>query len=318
VLVTNAVVVAVACAVTVAVLSPGRLSSVAAEEALVLAGSVGAIYAANLFLLRRAFAPLEQLTRVARKIDPTSPGQRVAVDDQHSEAGELAVAVNEMLARLEDERRESTRRALAAQEAERLRVARELHDEVGQSLTALLLQLDRAAKQAPAPLRDEVGEAQEAARSTLEDVRRIALELRPEALDDLGLISALEALCDRLAQRTGVRVARRLGRDFPALGEEAELVIYRVAQEALTNVVRHSGAATAQLRLDHRADGVTLAVLDDGRGLDPDSERNDGGLRGMRERAMLIGADLSVQERSTGGVAVRLEVPLQEESPWYR
>jgi two-component system, NarL family, sensor histidine kinase UhpB len=195
-------------------------------------------------------------------------------------------------------------------------VARELHDEVGQSLTALLLQLDRAAKQAGAPLRDQVAEAQEAARSTLEDVRRIALELRPEALDDLGLISALEALCDRLAERTGLRVARRLARDFPALGEEAELVIYRVAQEALTNVVRHSGAATAQLRLDHRADMVTLVVVDEGRGLDPDAD--GGGLRGMRERAMLIGADLSVESRPAGGVAVRLEVPLQGDGLWSR
>jgi two-component system, NarL family, sensor histidine kinase UhpB len=111
VLVTNTVVVGVACAVTVAVLSPGRFSSVAAEEALVLAGAAGAIYAANLFLLRRAFAPLEQLTRVAREIDPMRPGQRVPVDEQHSEAGELAAAVNEMLARLGGAARERSPRA---------------------------------------------------------------------------------------------------------------------------------------------------------------------------------------------------------------
>lgn len=313
----NFVVVVVACVVTIGVLSPGSLVSAAAEEAVILAVALSAVVAANLLLLRRAFTPLQLLTRLAREVDPTRPGQRVAVDAIVSEASELAGAFNEMLGRLEAERRESTRRVLDAQEAERLRVAQELHDEVGQTLTAVLLQLGRTAKHAPAQLRNELAEAQDAARASLEDVRRIALELRPEALDDLGLPSALEALCDRLAQRTGLRVARRLAADLPALSSECELVIYRVAQEALTNVVRHAGTQVAQLRLERAPDRVTLSVLDDGQGFDTHAEADGGGLRGMRERAVLVGADLRVQARPGGGVAVLLDVPLEEGGLWY-
>lgn len=312
VVVANAVVLIVACVVTAVVLSPGKLTSVAPDEAIILAASLGALVAGNLFVLRRAFTPLERVTRLIGRVDPRRPGQRVPVDGYDSEANELAGAFNEMLGRLESERRESTRRVLGAQESERLRVAQELHDEVGQTLTAVLLQLGRTAKHAPVELRDELGEAQDAARASLDDVRRIALELRPEALDDLGLASALEALCDRLAQRTGLRVARRLDTDLPELGEDRELVLYRVAQEALTNVVRHAGTSSAQLRLERSAGRVTLSILDDGRGLTSGARSDAGGLRGMHERAGLIDAELEVGARPGGGVAVRLDVPLPE------
>jgi two-component system, NarL family, sensor histidine kinase UhpB len=299
----NAIVVLAACAVTIVVVSPQKLSSIAVGEAVVLLAALVLVAAINLYLLRRALAPLEALTALARRVDLTRPGQRVPVSPYESEVSELATTFNEMLERLESERRESTRRVLDAQESERLRVSRELHDEVGQTLTAVLLQLGRIAKHAPPELASELDDAQERARETLDEVRRISRELRPEALDDLGLASALVALSERF----GLDVTRRLDRDLPALDEETELVIYRVAQEALTNVARHSGSGRVELELLASNGSLTLRVLDEGRGIDAE---DGGGLRGMRERAVLVGADLRVVLREGGGTEVRLEVPL--------
>ncbi len=169
-----------------------------------------------------------------------------------------------MLDRLEAERREATGRVLAGQEAERLRIAQELHDQVGQELTAVLLGLARVEARVPASLSDDVGEVQRAVRGSLEDVRRIAIELRPEALDDLGLQSALAVLCERFTERFGLQVSQHLGQQLPELSPDAELVVYRVAQEALTNVARHSGAREADLILAPGDGVLTLTVTDSG------------------------------------------------------
>ncbi len=203
----NAAVLAGASAVTVLALSPGIVSSeVALAELAILAGGLVAMLVVNLVLLRRAFRPLEELRDLVRRVDPLRPGQRVRAGGPASEATELAAAFNEMLERLEDERRESARQALEAQEAERLRVAQELHDEVGQSLTAVLLQLGRAQRLFPQDAADELAEARETARSSLDDVRRIARRLRPETLNDLGLGPALVEFCDRLSEGAAVSI----------------------------------------------------------------------------------------------------------------
>jgi two-component system sensor histidine kinase UhpB len=218
-----------------------------------------------------------------------------------------------MLTRLELERRESTRRVLAAHESERLRIAQELHDEIGQSLTAVLLQLGRVTERLPSSFRDELHDAQEAARESLEGVRRIAIELRPETLDDLGLASALAALGDGFGQRAGLRVAQDISGDLPPLRREAELVVYRVAQEALTNVARHSGSDRADLTVEADAHTLRLTVRDYGRGL-PEGYTGDGtGVRGMRERAGLIGAELEIGRPARGGAGteLRLELPVE-------
>jgi two-component system sensor histidine kinase UhpB len=306
---TNAVVVIGACAVTIAVLSPRKLHSFAVSEAIVLAAALAAVVVINLVLLRRALGPLEALTALARRVDLTRPGQRVPVGQYRSEASELATTFNEMLARLESERRDATRRVLAAQEGERLRIAQELHDEVGQTLTAVLLQLGRSARRADPGLEAELLETQETARASLEDVRRISRELRPEALDDLGLASAVVALTERFSQSAGLDVDREIDRELPVLSEEAELVVYRVAQEALTNVARHAGTDQAALSLvcDHNV--VTLRVRDRGHGLAAGAA-DGGGIRGMRERAVLVGADLTVARLRAGGTEVRLDLPL--------
>jgi two-component system, NarL family, sensor histidine kinase UhpB len=212
-----------------------------------------------------------------------------------------------MLDRLEAERRDSVGRALEAQEGERLRVAQELHDGVGQTLTGVVLQLGRAARDVPEPARVQVLEAQETARGSLEEVRRIARMLRPEALDDLGLASALHVLGERVAEHSGLDIAVHVQPGLPELTPEAELVVYRVAQEALTNVARHAHARRASLRLERSGGRTRLEICDDGDGPPPDG-REGGGIKGMRERAVLIGGTFRLAEGMNGGTRVTLEL----------
>jgi two-component system sensor histidine kinase UhpB len=304
----NALVLVAAVAVTLVVLAPRKLSSFAIDEAAVLTGALVLVALANLVVLRRIVRPLETLTALARRVDLTRPGARMPGATASSEAGELALTFNEMLTRLETERREATGRVLEAQESERLRIALELHDQVGQELTAVLLGLARVRGLLDESLRRDIEDIQEAVRASLEDVRRIALELRPEALDDLGLVSALAVLCERFAQRTGITVSQQLDEHLPELGHEEELVVYREAQEALTNVARHSGADHAELRMSARNGSLVVTVSDDGRGIRAGGEPGTG-IRGMRERAALIGAILDVGPNADGGgCAVTLQV----------
>jgi two-component system sensor histidine kinase UhpB len=241
----------------------------------------------------------------------------VSVGGTPSEATELAETFNAMLARLESEREESMRRVIGAQESERLRVAQELHDEIGQNLTAALLQLARVRKLAGPDLQDEVGAATETVRANLDDLRRIAQRLRPQALDELGLTSALSQFSARLSAQAGLPIDAHLDSHLPALTREEELVIYRVAQEALTNVVRHAGATRSELALERGPDRLTLRVADDGHGIDSNGHAS-GGIRGMHERAALIHADLTVGRRDGGGTEVVLHVPLSPDGLWYR
>jgi two-component system sensor histidine kinase UhpB len=278
----------------------------ALDEAIVLVGGITAILLTNLVLLRRAFAPLNRLTALMRNVEPLDPGRRIPVYGDDEEVVELTRAFNDMLDRLEAERRDSARRSLEAQEGERRRVAQELHDEVGQTLTAIVLHLDRLARRVPPELRTELEDTRESARDSLADVRRIAQRLRPETLEDLGLPSALQALCDRVSEQAGLRVRTRLDPSPGELAADVELVVYRVAQEALTNVLRHAGAAEVMVRLSCQDGGLGLSVADDGIGIG--EQADGGGLQGMRERALLVGGHLSVRDGDRG-TEVSLRVP---------
>ncbi|HTA33475.1 MAG TPA: histidine kinase [Solirubrobacteraceae bacterium] len=310
-IVTNAVLLIAACALTVLVLAPHKFSSFALDEAIIVVIAVGLVTLINAIVVHRYLAPLQALTVLARRVDLGRPGQRIPDARPTSEIGELAVTFNEMLERLELERREATARVLAAHESERLRIAQELHDEVGQTLTAVLLQLSRLEQRMPESLSTELGEAQDAARASLEDVRRIATDLRPEALNDLGLPSALAALGDGFGRRAGLQVEREIQTPVPQLSSEAELVLYRIAQEALTNVARHAQSDRVKLTLASGDDRLTLTVRDHGRGL-PNGRVSEGsGIRGMQERAGLIGADLRIDAPVDGtGTELCLELPL--------
>ena len=279
---------------------------VSATEVMVLAIGLVVLLAFNLLLLRPAFRPLDRLADTMRRHDPLSPGERVPVDGEPDVAA-LAQAFNEMLDRLEFERRESARLALRVQEDERSRIARELHDEVGQTLTGVMLQVEGLAAKIPKELREQLEELRETARGGTEDVRRIARQLRPEALEDLGLRSALPSLASSFGEQAGIQIQRRLEPDV-ALSEEQELVIYRVAQEALTNVARHADARRVELSLDDVSGQTVLIVRDDGRGLSPGTLPSSRGIRGMRERAMLIGAQLEINSQPGGGTEIRLSI----------
>jgi two-component system, NarL family, sensor histidine kinase UhpB len=286
--------------------SPGRIHApLAVVETVDLVVGLAVLFAANLLLLRRALTPVDRLVERMRTVDLLLPGQRLA-ERGGPEVVEVVHAFNQMLDRLEAERRDSNRRALAAQEAERLRVARHLHDEVGQVLTGVLLQLDGLDGDAR-----RVAETKETVRRALDDVRRIAQELRPQLLEHLGLVSALTELSRTVGEQSGFQIERRFARDLPPLSPEAELAVYRIAQESLTNVARHAGAQRVEMTLEPGPASVVLRVVDDGRGLTGPPANGSGGLRGMRERAMLVGGALAVKPGVRGGVEVRFEVPAE-------
>jgi two-component system, NarL family, sensor histidine kinase UhpB len=275
----NALLLLGAVAVTILVLAPRRISSFAAKEVVVLVAAVVLMALVNLLLLCRIVGPLQALTDLARRVVLANPGERMAGAEPTSEAGELSLTFNEMLDRLESERREATGRVLAGQESERLRIAQELHDQVGQQLTAVLLVLSRLQNRVPDSLRTDVIEIQEEVRPSLEDVRRIAVELRPEALDDLGLVSALAVLGQRFAERSALEVSERIAPNLPHLTADTELVVHSVAQEALTNVARHSGSHEAEVNLGTEDARLVLTVADHGRGL-PSHHAPGAGMRG--------------------------------------
>ncbi|PXY36401.1 sensor histidine kinase [Prauserella flavalba] len=287
-------------------LSPATVSSpVLITEVPVLILGLAVILTANALLVRSSLAPLDALTSVMQRVDLLRTGNRLPRNNN----GDLAHVIdtfNAMLDRLEAERSESSAHALAAQEGERERIARELHDEIGQSLTVVLLGLKRTVDRAPEDLREELHQTQESVRACLDEVRVVARRLRPGVLTDLGLASALTALSSEFSQASGVPVTRRVDGALAGLSQEAELVVYRIAQEGLTNVARHAGASRVVLSLRRERGRLTLTIADDGRG----AEIKEGaGIRGMRERALLINARLTVDSAPGDGTRVTLALP---------
>lgn len=277
------------------------------DEALVVVALLALTLVVNAPLLRVALGPLERLAGQMDSVDLLHPGQRLPVH-RDDEIGRVISTFNRMLDRLQDERQESARRILEAHESERADIARDLHDEVGQGLTTLLLQLDGLAERTPSQ-RAAIEEAKQSVRRALDEVRRLASRLRPEILEQLGLVSALTELTRTFSRASGIRVERRFATSLPALETAAELVVYRIVQESLTNIARHAQAARVTVSLERDLDGVVVRVVDDGSGLNGDPEEH-GGLRGMRERALLVGGRLEVGQVSPSGVEVRLEVPI--------
>ncbi|MDI3388983.1 histidine kinase [Streptomyces sp. B-S-A8] len=298
-------------AASLLLLGPVTVSTpVLLTEALILCAGLVVMLIANAALLRFGLAPLQRLTRAMSTTDLLRPGSRPVVAG-HGEIAGLIRTFNTMLDRLETERAASSGLALSAQEAERRRIAQELHDEVGQSLTAVLLGLKTAADHAPDALREELHQVQETTRSSLDEIRRIARRLRPGVLEELGLTSALRALSGESTTPDRLTVRHHLDADLPPLGPDEELVLYRVAQESLTNIVRHSGARRAHLSLRREGGALVLLIRDDGHGTGGAAE--GAGIRGMRERALLIGAELSVGPGPDGGgTEIRLTAPLRE------
>jgi two-component system sensor histidine kinase UhpB len=290
------------------VLSPASVSSRAVlSEVVVLTLGLAAMLLTNAVLLRASLGPVDRVVREMGSVDLLEPGRRLAQAGSGPGAT-LVRSFNQMLDRLEAERGASDAKALAAQESERHRIAQELHDQVGQSLTVVLLGLKQLEQHAPADLVPELELVRESARAGLDDVRRVARELRPGVLEDLGLNSALTALATDFGAAAGVPVRRTFAPGLPELPADTELDVYRVAQEALTNVARHAGASRVTLSLLREGDRVVLEVSDDGSG--SGEVRPGAGIRGMRERAALVGAALTITHPAPHGTRVRLEVPV--------
>ncbi len=205
--------------------------------------------------------------------------------------------------------RNSLRRVIEGQEIERRRLARELHDETGQALTSVLLGL-KAVENAE-DKQAALAELRELVVATLQDVRRLAVELRPKALDDFGLVPALERLVETFVEATGIAVdfESQLGDD--RLPSEVETTLYRIVQESLTNIAKHAGARRVSVLLVLRGGAATALVEDDGHGFDAEDELRGGiGLAGMRERLALLDGRLTIESKRGTGTSLVAEVPL--------
>jgi signal transduction histidine kinase len=238
--------------------------------------------------------------------DPRFGDADVRIAEQFAARAAIAVDLSRRVAR------DSLRRVVEGQELERQRIARELHDETGQALTSILLGLKTVEDAPDAELmRAAVANLRELVVGTLQDVRRLAVELRPKALDDFGLVAAVGRLAQTFSEATGIDVQFEAQLGANRLPEAVETTLYRLVQEALTNVVKHARARNVSILLVRRDSTATAVIEDDGRGFNPDELRDDGlGLVGMRERVGLLDGRLSVESSPENGTTLAVEVPL--------
>ncbi len=284
------------------------------RQFLVLAAAILATVLVNGIVLRRRFAPLEELTATMERVDLATPGVRASAMAADSEdVVRLREAFNRMLDRVEQERSAGASAVLRAQEAERARLARDLHDEANQALTGVLLRLQAMAQGAPPELAAELRDTQEVATQAMQELLHLARELRPTALDDHGLQAALRTQVERFGRQARVAATLDLAAGLDdAMDADAQLVTYRVVQEALSNVTRHAHARSVHVEVRRRDGRAVVRVVDDGRGIDPHAPRGLG-LAGMRERALLAGGSLAVL--STPGVGTTVELTIGDRRP---
>lgn len=317
VLTVNAVLVG-STAVVAAYVARHRLADATSTDGLLLIFlAVASAILLNSILLRRRLRPIHQLVRTMDRVDLSRPGMRA--DTQPGaprEVCRLTASFNHMLERVELDRRDAGLAVLQAQEAERQRIAQDLHDEVNQALTAILLRLSATMSDAPEAMRRELEETRQLAQRAMNELLTLARQLRPTALDDHGLIPALASQVREFGDRTGIQA--RFGRHgiLPPLSNAEQLVIYRVTQESLSNAAQHAGARRVDVELSFIGNTV-LTVSDDGSGFEAGAgagARNGRvrgrpgglGLSGMRERALMVGGNLTIFSRPGEGTTVEL------------
>ncbi len=309
VLAVNAALVALTAVVAALIARGGHVDMPSGKGMVMLGLAVAAAVFLNSLLLRRRLAPLERLTETMSRVDLSSPGQRAAAPAGAArEIERLTADFNRMLSRLEEERREAGRAVIRAQEEERARIAQDLHDEVNQALTAILLRLQAAGCNVPSGLRSELKEIQTLATQAMEELLTLARQLRPTALDDHGVVPALASQVADFGDRTGIRATFHRDGPAPKLSSEEQLVIYRVTQESLSNVVQHSGAGRVSVELSSIGRTV-LRIRDDGSGFEvpPNGSASSRlGVSGMRERALLVGGRLNVFSAPGKGTTIEL------------
>jgi two-component system, NarL family, sensor histidine kinase UhpB len=256
----------------------------------ILALSIVLTLCVNLWMLQRRFRPLERLIDRVERIDPAvSVADVLEEPEPVAEIDRLTHSFRRLLDRIEEERRRSGTLVMRAQEEERRRLARDLHDEVNQALTAILLRLEALGQDTPPERADDVAELKRLVNQAMDELLNLARHLRPSALDDHGLMPALETQLKRFSSRTGVEVRLNREGDPDELPEDVQTALYRVTQEALANVARHAGATVVEVDVEV-ADRIELRVRDDGAGFHPGELARDSGgtglgLGGMAERA---------------------------------
>lgn len=315
VLAVNLLLIVVAVVATSLATNPRSELSAKPEAGLVLGLAVALTVLVNVFLLQRRMRPLERLVDEMERADLSRPGASFSEPEGMGEPEEverLHKTFRRMLERLETERRRASSAALTAQEEERARIARDLHDEVNQSLTGLLLRLEAVREHAPPELATEIDDTKALANQAMQELLTLARQLRPTALDDLGLKAALAGNVEELDRRSALDVSFSADAStYSDLSTDAQLVVYRVAQESLSNAAQHSEAESVQVNLARLHGVVELTVADDGRGFTFDQASRGLGMGGMRERALLVGGDLRIESRPGVGTRVRLRVPIK-------
>ena len=281
------------------------------SQFVVLALVIALTFCVNLWMLQRRFGPLERLIERIERVDPAEPATFELAGDPVKEIDRLAESFRRLLQRVHEERSRSGKLVLRAQEEERRRVARDLHDEVNQALAAILLRLEALAQDSPPEHAAEVGELKRLASQAMDELLSLARALRPAALDDHGLVPAIEAQLSAFEQHTGISTRLSTQGDPAALDEERQTAVYRVIQEALANARRHGRATRVEVELAAGGGSAELHVRDDGSGFDPAAAR-DGqaglGLEGMAERARLVGGELDVRSAPGAGTEVTLRL----------
>jgi two-component system sensor histidine kinase UhpB len=263
----------------------------------------------NILMLQRRFSPLEALIRDIEAIDPADPVAFEAPEEPVEEVERLAHAFRKLLEGIEAERRRAGRLQLRAQEQERKRVARDLHDEVNQALTAVVLRLEALTQIAPPRLREELAETKRLANQAMGELLQLARQLRPTALDDHGFVPAIEEQLRRFKAQHGIDTELTMSGELDNLADDQQLVLYRVTQEALNNVARHSGAGRVSVDIARHAGTIALVVADDGNGFDVAAGNRGLGLDGMAERARLVNGEFDILATPGRGTTLNLRVP---------
>jgi two-component system sensor histidine kinase UhpB len=296
----------------------GRLDHSAPSERgqyWVLVSGILATVLVNGLVLRRRLAPLQAIIETMEHVDLSEGGLRASGQADTEEVVRLHAAFNRMMDRLELERTEAADAVLRAQEDERARLARDLHDEVNQALTAVLLRLQATTAIAPPELAAELRETQAVATQAMGELRRLAHELRPTALDDHGLAAALRSQVDAFGAKAQIETRLQLGGDVDDFREDEQLVVYRVVQEALSNAARHADARHITVTVRRKGARGVVQISDDGRGIDPQAIRGHG-LAGMRERARQAGAPPPRRPAAASTCSARRAEGLPSSSSW--
>ena len=298
-----------AAAAIILAFSPATVSfPVTARELLVLATGLIVVLLANATMLRFSLRPLLDFERTMNRIVRLMPEEHLQPAGA-TELESMTAAFNQILQRLEAERRATSRRLVGREEGARKRLASELSAEVDQRLTALLQQLGSIIEEAPPELQPRLLTTQELARDTLEEISRLAQRLCPTTLDDLGLVNALHSLLDLAERNTSVEIQRELQPELRERAPEAELAVYRIVQEALTNVLRHASAQKVTVTARETRTSLVVEIEDNGHGMLYAADHESSGIRGMRDRAIAVGGKLQIKSRPGGGTTVTLNVP---------